>query len=253
MQGIWTPTEDIDVSATLRFDDNNRYGDFTSGRLAASWRPTNSITLRGAFARGFRAPSLYEQFGDTRFGILPNPNLTPEQSESAEIGIDYEWSGGASLSATAFWLDADNEIGFDANYINVFGTSKRKGVELETHIPVGGIAEIGIAYTYTDALQPSGVRISRVPRHLLNVSLDGNITERVTGSLAMRHVAGFRDGFPARDMPDFTVVDAQFGYELSDATELTLRADNLFDEEYQEIDGYGTSGRALYVGIRAKF
>lgn len=253
LQGLWTPADDIDVSATLRFDNNSRYGDFTSGRLAASWRPTDSVTLRGAVARGFRAPSLYEQFGDPRFGIASNPNLTPERSKSAEIGIDYEWSGGASLSATAFWLDTENEIGFGASYINVAGTSKRKGIELETRVPVGGMAEFGLAYTYTDAVQPSGARISRVPRHLLTLSLDGTITDNVTGSLALRHVAGFRDGFPARDMPDFTVVDAKIGYDVTDSTELTLRVDNVFDEEYQELDGYGTSGRAVYVGLSSKF
>ena len=253
-QGIWSPSSDIDVSATLRFDENNRYGSFTSGRIAASWRPSESLTLRGAVARGFRAPSLYEQFGDPRFGIAPNPNLTPERSKSYELGIDYNWANGASVSATAFALDTENEIGFGANYINVAGVSKRKGLELEARLPVFGVAELGMAYTYTDAKRPNGTAIPRVPQHLFNLSIDGELTEGVTGSLAVRHVAGRpRDGFPARDMPDFTVVDAKIGYELTENAELSLRIDNLFDEEYQEIADYGTSGRAVYVGISAKF
>ena len=253
-QGIWSPTSDIDVSATLRFDENSRYGSFTSGRVAAAWQAAEGLTLRGAIARGFRAPSLYEQFGDTRFGIAANPNLTPERSNSYEIGVDYEWAGGASVSATLFKLDTENEIGFGASYINVAGISKRKGIELETRLPVFGTAELGLAYSYTDARQPSGARIARVPRHLLTLSLDGELADRVTGSLAIRHVADRpADGFPSRPMPDFTVVDAKIGYALSDTAELSLRVDNLFDEDYQEIADYGTSGRAIYVGISAKF
>jgi vitamin B12 transporter len=253
-QGIWSPSNIIDVSATLRLDENNRYGSFTSGRIAASWRPSESLTLRGAVARGFRAPSLYEQFGDPRFGIAPNPNLTPERSKSYELGVDYNSANGASFSATAFALDTENEIGFGANYINVVGVSKRTGLELEARFPVLAVAELGMAYTYTDAKQPNGTAIPRVPEHLFSLSVDGELTEGVTGSLAVRHVAGRPiDGFPARDMPDFTVVDAKIGYELSENAELSLRIDNLFDEEYQEIADYGTSERAVYVGVSAKF
>lgn len=253
-QGIFSPSSDFDISATLRFDENTRYGGFTSGRIAAAWRPTENLTLRGAIARGFRAPSLYEQFGDPRFGIAPNANLTPERSKSYELGLDYAWSNGATLSGTVFALDIENEIGFGSSYINVPGVSKRKGVELETRLPLFGILELGAAYTYTDANRSNGQRIGRVPRHLLTLSLDGEIADRLNGSLAVRHVAGRpNESFPMRVMPDFTVVDAKIGYDLSDQAELTLRIDNLFDAQYQEIAGYGTSGRAVYVGVSAKF
>lgn len=54
-------------------------------------------------------------------------------------------------------------------------------------------------------------------------------------------------------MPDYTLFSATFSYEVSDKAELYLRIDNITDEQYQTVAGYGTSGRAVYFGLRAAF
>jgi vitamin B12 transporter len=40
---------------------------------------------------------------------------------------------------------------------------------------------------------------------------------------------------------------------VNDRIELYARVDNLFDEQYQTVAGYGTLGRAAYAGVRVKF
>jgi vitamin B12 transporter len=54
-------------------------------------------------------------------------------------------------------------------------------------------------------------------------------------------------------MPDYTVVGAEAAYQVNDTAEAYLRIENLFDEDYETSSGYGTSGRAAFVGLRAKF
>jgi vitamin B12 transporter len=54
-------------------------------------------------------------------------------------------------------------------------------------------------------------------------------------------------------MPDYTLASAQIGYGLTGTTEVYLRIENLFDEEYQTATGYGTSDRAFYIGLRTRF
>ena len=49
------------------------------------------------------------------------------------------------------------------------------------------------------------------------------------------------------------MVNAGLNYAVSDTAELYLRVDNLFDEQYQTVAGYGTSDRALYFGVSASF
>jgi vitamin B12 transporter len=42
-------------------------------------------------------------------------------------------------------------------------------------------------------------------------------------------------------------------YALTDAVDVFLRIENLFDEDYETAGGFNTSGRAGFVGLRASF
>ncbi|MFN3937241.1 MAG: TonB-dependent receptor plug domain-containing protein [Gemmobacter sp.] len=270
VQGIWTPTPGLDLTGNLRYDHSQGFGNFVSARLAGAWAVTPEVTLRGALARGFRAPSIYEQFGDPRFGIAPNPGLSAETSRSAEIGADWRPGGGAQVSATLFLLETGNAVTycgafaapcavapappFSAAYQNVPGTSRRKGAELAAQLPLGERVTASAAYTYVDARLPSGARIGRVPRHSLAMGLDATLTDTLTGRVGLRHVGGRpADGFPAQPMPAFTTVDVGLDWQLPAATVLGVGVRNLFDRQYQEVQGYATAGRTFHVSLRKSF
>ena len=263
LQGLFRPVETLDISASLRRDHNSRFGGHGSGRIALAWQAAPGLVLRGAASTGFRAPSLYEQYGDPTWGIAGNAGLSPEKSRSFEIGADYEVAGGARFGLTLFHIDVDNAItycgawanacatplpaGFTNLYENVSGRSKRRGVEVSGRTAIGARADLALAYTYTDARTPAGGRLARVPRHTLGLTLDAKLSDRLSGTLALRHSAG------RTDVADFTVVNAALGYALTPTMDLTLRVENLFDKAYQTVPGYGTSGRAVYVGLKTRF
>ena len=54
-------------------------------------------------------------------------------------------------------------------------------------------------------------------------------------------------------MPSFTVLNAQIERDLTATTTGYLRVENLLDREYQVLEGYGTSDRAIFAGLRASF
>ncbi len=262
-QAVWAPSESFDLSATVRMDHSGGFGDFPTGRIAAAWRPATGTTLRAAWATGFRAPSIDERFGDYPgfFPFVGNPDLEPEESESWELGIEQEFAGGANLSATLYRLDVDNlityQFGAPSTLVNLPGVSTRQGVELAGSLPVSDAVTLGLAYTYTDGRRPDGQRLVQVPYHNLALSLDATLSDKLSGGLTLLHVAGRRDNdantFTAKDMPDYTVLNARLDYDLNDKTALYLKVENLLDEDYQMVDGYAASGRAFYVGLEARF
>lgn len=255
-QLLWAPNEAFDLSATARYDHNSEFGGFFSGRVGVAWQASEALTLRGAVAQGFRAPSFFERHGEPMFSIDPNPGLTPERSQSAEIGLDYRLSGGAQLSATAFYTGIDNMIdyvwGVPAQYQNVPGLSPRSGVELAAEVPLGDRFSLAANYTYTNALRADGTRQSRVPRHDMGLALNAQVTDRLQGSLALQHVADRPDDF-GTVMPDYSVVNLNLRYALTASTDVTFRVHNLLNEQYQQAAGYGTAERSFYVGLAARF
>lgn len=269
VEGIWSPTPDIDVTGTLRYDDHSAFGGQATGRLAFAWRPDPMTVVRGAVGTGYRPPSLDELYGDySAFFFVGNPDLVPEESLSAEVGIDREFANGASIGATLFLLEVENLVtycspffvanpacppvpGFLDTLFNVPGTSTRRGIEISGRLPISDGLTLTGAYTYTRAEDATGAPLPLVPEHDLVLGLDAELGNGWSGSLTAQHVAGtVESGAP---LDDYTLIGGTLAYEVRDGVEAFLRVQNLLGEEYQTRRGYGTSDRAVFVGIRASF
>ena len=249
--------DDVDVSLALRYDDNSQFGSATTGRLGVVWRATENTTLRGLLANGYRTPSINELFGP--FGA--NPDLQPEQSRTAEIGLERSFGFGATVRGTLFYTEIDDLIDFfdpdgfggpiPGGYTQVPGTTVTKGLELEGDVKISETFSLYGNYTYTDA-RNEDVRQIRVPRHAALLGADLAFADRYTANLELQHNADTvsRSGGV---LEDFTVVNLGVTAALTDTAEAYLRVENLFDTDYETIEGYNTSDRALYVGLRASF
>jgi vitamin B12 transporter len=49
----------------------------------------------------------------------------------------------------------------------------------------------------------------------------------------------------------YGLVDITLSFKANDNVELFTRVDNLFDQEYEEVLGFGTMGCAAYGGVKA--
>jgi len=255
-QALWSPLAGLDLTAGLRRDDHSRYGGHTTGRLAFAFAASEALTLRGVVASGFLSPSLYQLYGGS--GVEPNPDLTPEESRSYELGFDYR-TAGSSFGATFFRFDSDNAIiwsagasGLQSRYINAPGRSRRQGVELSLDHALSQAASLQAAYSYTDARNPAGTRLGRVPRHQLSLGVTAAISDAVTVNAAVQAVAD-RPLDGGQRMGSYLVAGVGAGYALSENTRLSLRVENLFDRQYQTVAGYGTPRRGVYLGLSTRF
>ncbi len=236
----------LELSASLRHDEQSSFGGFTTGRVALAYRANDSLTLRMQAGTGYRAPSPYELFAAT-YG---NPDLKPETSKSLDFGVEQAFGDAGYLRATAFYLEATDLIGYDSDtyaYIQVPGISVRKGVEVEAEFVLSDRLEMGAAYTYTDSSQNASSAWAGMAQHLVALNLSYAVSDTLQAGVAVQHAGG------RPTLPDYTVVNATMAYDLGQDREVYLRIENLFDEQYQLVPGYGTSERAIYVGLRASF
>ena len=267
-QALWSPADTLDLTFALRRDENSDFGSEISGRFTLAWQASDALTLRGAASNGWLPPSLYQKFGDPANTIIANTALTPETSRSLELGADYAMGPGLSLGVTLFEIRTENAITYQSCpydpvtyacapgtsnvYENVTGETHRKGVELTAEAALNDRLNLGLSYTYTEAKDPLGARLTRVPRHNLALRLSADLGERLSGSVMLQHVADRAEEY-GDIYRDYTLVNVGLGYRLSETTDVSFRVENLFDEEYQILPGYGTSGRAAYLGLSHRF
>ncbi|MEL7106710.1 MAG: TonB-dependent receptor [Pseudomonadota bacterium] len=253
VEAVYSPTDRTDIIATARIDSHSAFGEFLTGRLAFAHRPDGQTTYRGAIATGYRAPSISELFAD--FGTFTgNPDLVPETSVTAELGVDRALAGGGQVSATVFWGQIDNLIQTTADFStveNVAGASIRQGIELSGEMPINGGATIYGAATFMEARSADGTPLARVPTTDIVIGGTLDLSNRVTVNGNARYVAGLFDA--GAYLPSFTVVNAGADYALSDTATAYVRIENLLGTEYQTVTGYGTSDLAIFAGLRAQF
>ena len=257
LQTLINPREGLDVSLAARVDRHSRFGTFVTGRAALAFAATDSLTLRGQIARGFRAPSQYELFAPG-FG---NPDLEAERSLTGEIGLDYRAADGLRLSATLFNARIDNLIGFSAGqYDQELGRTRLRGIELSGRFEVNDRLSLNAAYTFTDARDPSGARREMVHRHELFLGAEALLAEHWRGTLGLTYVAGRPDQLdrsqfpaPAVSMSNYVLVNAGLRFAATDTADIYLRVDNVLNRQYQQVVGYATPGRSFHIGVAARF
>ena len=248
-EALYAPNARTDLAVSLRHDDHETFGGQTSGRVALSYRPNDDLILRAAVSTGFRAPSLYELYG-----FYGNAGLRPEQSVSAELGVEQRLAGGV-VRATLFQNRVEDLIDYDFAtnaYGQIAGETRIRGLEVSGEMAVSDTLTLFGSYTLTDTETASGGRLLRVPRHDLVLGVDAALGYGLSGNLTVQRIADRPDEF-GTVMEDYTLVGMGVTYAISDRAEAYLRVENLTDETYEQAAGYATSGRAAFFGVRASF
>jgi vitamin B12 transporter len=259
-QIIYTPVENLTLTGAVRHDEHGDFGGFTTWRTTAAYLFDDTGTkLRGSVGTGFRAPSPFE-LGYDPFGPLgPNPDLRPEESFSWDVGVDQTWLDGAlTASLTYFELDTDNLIDYDFitdAYFQTTGKTKRNGIEAQVRYAVTDWIDVTAAYTFTRANNPDGTRRPRVPRHDIVLGLFTRPADNWTTSTTVRIVEDTVDTVGGTLVPldNYVLVNAKVGYSPMEGMELYVRGENLLDEKYQVVRGYGTPGASVYGGFVHQF
>ena len=80
-------TSNLLVSAAVRYDDYDDFGDTTNFKLAGNLAVTDNLRFRGAVSTGFRAPSMQQQyFNNISTQFVTNPDDPDGPQISAQIG-----------------------------------------------------------------------------------------------------------------------------------------------------------------------
>ena len=254
------PIDSVTLAASARNDDNDFFGKSTTQRLEAIYQQSDNLRLRGAWGTAVKNPTFTELYG-IYSGFESNPELNPEESESWELGLDAILSDErVQLGATYFNAQLTDEIGSscDANWtctpVNIDGISDRQGVELSSSYAVNDSLLVNASYTYTDSQDPAGVEEQLRAKHLGSLNVAWQMKSDTKVNLNIQHNGSQTDyGFPNPVMLDsYTLVNVNANYTASDKMDIYLSLNNLFDEDYQQVNGYETLGFGANIGLRYK-
>ncbi|MEM1086463.1 MAG: TonB-dependent receptor [Pseudomonadota bacterium] len=245
------PTDQLTLTGGLRLDDHETFGTETTGRVAVAFNPNETLTLRASFGQGFKAPTLFQLSGGGF--AAPNPDLQPETSQAFDAGIDWRSRDGRlSASLTVFDADIEDLISFaSTGYFNE-AEVETQGVELAGGVQITNWLGVEANYAYIDATDTNGNPLRRIPEHSGDVRFRIDPEGPFSGAVLVRY-NGEEPNNSTTQVDGWTRVDVSASYDLNDRVELFGRIENLLDEEYQQILGYGTPDASGSVGIRLRY
>jgi len=126
-------TGPVTTLAGVRYEHNTQFGDHLTYDAGAGWRFHRHWRLTATWGTAFHAPTFNDLYFPSFPGFPPssNPNLLPETSRSAEVGIAGDW-GSVSGSLHAYQTDVSHLITFappDYTPYNV-AAARIRGIEL---------------------------------------------------------------------------------------------------------------------------
>lgn len=252
------PSDSITLALSSRYEDNDQFKSSTTQRFEAIYRHHENLRFRGAWGTAVKNPTFTELYG-IYGGFQSNPNLIPEKSKSWELGFDRGLlEGRLEFGATYFDAQLENEISGFGMPQNADGLSERQGVELSSSLVVNDGLSVTAAYTYTDSIDASGVDEKRRPKNIGSINLAWQAHSDTKVNLNVQHNGSQIDSALAWGDPDvtlkaFTLVNMNVAYSPSNSLDVYMSLNNLFDEDYQEVNGYATLGFGANLGLRYKF
>jgi vitamin B12 transporter len=240
-------TQTFPLSVSIRNDQNEQYGSHTTGGLTAGYNSDEMGNFWASFATAFKAPNFFDLYG---FG--GDPDLQPEESTSAELGWRYLTTD-SIYSAALFRIRTENLIEFDNTLFQIFniGDAEISGLELSAETNLGGYA-LGVSFTHLKHENlDTGEELVRRPRNTLRLNAGrefGDLTLSLVG-LAQSS----RSDIGNAELRGYEVLDVLISYQLLDYLTLRGKVGNLFDRDYQLVDGFNTASRTYQATLNYSF
>ncbi len=248
----------------VRLDHHSQSGQAVTYRLApAYFIERTGIKLKATLGTGFKSPSLYQLYAPgTAWGPIGNKNLKREKSIGWDLGIEQQiFQGKLMLGATYFCNTFQNLINFDFmhGYINI-GQAESKGIEISVEYRPTNEFLFRAFYTRLEAKdKDKDTSLLRRPKDKLTANLNYGFLKKWSINLSFSYI-GKRDDvdfstrpYPQVTLPGYTLFNASASFDLSSHIQIFSRFDNILNEKYEMIIGYGTPGFSAYGGVKLFF
>ncbi|WP_339857402.1 TonB-dependent receptor domain-containing protein [Pseudohongiella acticola] len=248
----------FNTTLSLRSDDNEQFGQKTTGKAAIGTDLGDNLQVWTSYSTAFKAPSLVELYVDfPGFFFFGNPDLQPETSRNIEVGLEGSHAG-AAWSVNAFRNEIKNLIATNASFNSLTNVERAtiNGVELAVNGTLLGW-NANAALTLLDhENSETGQELLRRPNEILSAGISREFDKLNVGLTWLARSAQ-KDvdpvTFGTSSVAGNAVFDLILAYQLLNDLSLQLKVGNLFDKDYQVVDGYNTYGRTALLTTRYQF
>jgi len=244
---------------SIRYDKYNKFDNKTTGKIGLKHihSTIEGLTTSANYGTAYNVPNHYNLFDP----FSGNAQLTPEDTKGYDVTIGYK-----GLKVTYFNNTINDMIDYQSkydskgnwiggNYQNIDGESKLKGVEVAYQTDIMDDALLSLSYTNVDATDTKGQELARRAKETFKFGIDYYGVEDLHLGLNGTYIGERFDraNKKGQQTGKYTVANFSADYEISSNMSVYTKVNNITDKYYQSVDGYASSPRAVYTGMKLKY
>ena len=246
----------------MRLEDNERFGNHTVGQGAIRYHFLSNASVYANIGTAFRAPSLNEMY--SQWG--GNENLTPEESTSYEIGLDYDITPNISTTLSVYDTNIENLItpiaGKNTNITKAKFTGGELGLKWQQD---DYFISTQYAYVKTEN-KATSLEIAYRPKNTVTLTTGlENATYGVNVSAIARSNSNASNTANPVKIPGYATVDFNAFWNINPNVKLFTNIQNIGDVQYKEVykdadswsnspeDWYINGGRFASAGVTFRY
>ncbi|MFW5988148.1 MAG: TonB-dependent receptor plug domain-containing protein [bacterium] len=250
IQDKYNFNNDTVLNLGARYDEHEEYGAELSPRLGIIYKLTDNLNLNANVGESFKAPS----YMDLYFPGANNPDLKAEKAVSYDVGFKYR-DQVCQREITFFKRNIDQLIKYNSskNMPENIDSAELKGIELNTDRKINNDFNIGVNYTYLDASnEESQEQIGDMPYHSFGLDLK-YVFNNTKFILNNRYTGERTDYVTNEELPSHFISDLNVVKKINENSKVSISINNLFDKDYEVVDGYPMPERNYMLSISTKF
>lgn len=256
----------LNVNAGARLNIHSAYGTHLVYSVNPSYThklgDNKYIKALASYSTAYITPSLFQLYA-ANFG---NQELDPEENTTIEAGLEFSSDKKLRVSAVYFMRDEKNFVdfvdtgGFIFQYQNIDEDFTTSGVEFEisSKLLEDKLSLMGnVTYTKVDE-ELSQIRI---PEIKANANVGYQFSKKTSAAISVQYNDEREDSFfnlstftsDAVTLDSYILVDFSVHHQVLKNMNVFAAIDNITNEDYQEVFGFGTRGTNARIGLNLTF
>jgi len=249
--------DDHFINASVRWDKNEAFGDNVTGNIGWRYNSPIGISPFASFGKAFKAPTFNDLYWPNTGFAFGNPNLKPEESTTAEIGV----AGNHKLvqwEVRAYHTNIDDLINWAP--VNPTNPSSPWTPQNVSKAQIDGLeGEIGtqilgwngkLNMTLLDPQnRETNKRLNRRYQKSLSFDLSRSFGPVDVGGMLLLQGDRFDDPGNTVHVNGYATLDLRAAYHFDKNWMINAKVNNLLDKQYQLVDTYNTADRNFFVSI----
>ena len=231
-------TKYISVTAGLRWDDYDSFGDTVNPRTALTFKPSESTTVKLLYGEAFRAPNIY-QLDYSSFRQRTNPALGPETIRTYEVVLEQyfatHWRGSMSVFRNeigSLIQSTPDQFGF-VSFTNAFDAVVTGGeAEIEGKWDNGLL--VRASYTHQEAeSRTSNQPLVNSPANMLKTQVSVPLfRDKIFGSVELLYASDRLTIEGAHSDRTWLLNGTIYSHKLAPHLTISVSVSNILDQRY---------------------